>query len=67
MSAMQAAAKKRQKWESCTLVVFQSAYMADIQCRLIIRRQVITILCSHSKDFILPRQSANIIGLVCKS
>lgn len=42
MSALQEDCKKGQKWVSCTLVVFQSAYMADIQCRLIIRRQVIT-------------------------
>ena len=40
MSALQEDCKKGQKWVSCTLVVFQSAYMADIQCRLIIRRQV---------------------------
>ena len=39
MSALQEDCKKGQKWVSCTLVVFQSAYMADIQCRLIIRRQ----------------------------
>lgn len=31
--------KKGQKWVSCTLVVSQSAYMADIQRRLIIRRR----------------------------
>lgn len=40
MSALQEDCKKGQKWVSCTLVVFQSAYMADIQCRLIIRRQL---------------------------
>lgn len=42
MSALQEDCKKGQKWVSCTLVVSQSAYMADIQRRLIIRRQVIT-------------------------
>lgn len=42
MSALQEDCKKGQKWVSCTLVVFQSAYMADIQCRLIIRRQHLT-------------------------
>ena len=31
--------KKGRKWVSCTLVVSLSAYMADIQLRLIIRRQ----------------------------
>lgn len=39
MSALQEDCKKGQKWVSCTLVVSQSAYMADIQRRLIIRRQ----------------------------
>lgn len=38
MSALQEDCKKGQKWVSCTLVVSQSAYMADIQRRLIIRR-----------------------------
>lgn len=50
MSALQEDCKKGQKWVSCTLVVFQSAYMADIQCRLIIRRH--QILFSGLKRYI---------------
>lgn len=42
MIALQEDCKKGQKCVSCILVVSQSAYMADIQRRLIIRRQVIT-------------------------
>lgn len=54
MSALQEDCKKGQKWVSCTLVVFQSAYMADIQCRLIIRRQVITFYARIVKTLSSP-------------
>ena len=42
--------QKGQKWVSCTLVVSKSAYMADIQRRLIIRRN--QILFSGLKRYI---------------
>lgn len=53
MSALQEDCKKGQKWVSCTLVVFQSAYMADIQCRLIIRRhRIVPLQKEYTGEFI---------------
>lgn len=61
MSALQEDCKKGQKWVSCTLVVFQSAYMADIQCRLIIRRQIANSLNYFKKSIV---EGFNIIFLL---